>query len=466
MKKLLLINLPKYELLAPPSSIAALNGVAKSCGYATDIVDFNLILNSELSNDENDILDNWFMNIDNSPDEELIKKIYQLWSEHVEDKLTEHYDYVCISVFTFWSLNIARLLLTYHNRNSRTVPIVIGGNGCNSCFEDTKIPFHDWVKDFADHICLTDGEQFLANLLTNDIVYETLDNIPFPDYHNFNFNLYEESKLYITGSKGCVRRCTFCDIHNSWPTFRYRTAKNILDEILYHYNEHGITKFDFTDSLINGSVSNFYKFNCLLAEEKQKHSHLKDIQYIGQAICRSKKQMPTTNYEAMYYAGCVQLTIGIESFSGTVRNHMGKKFNNTDIDYHIQQCAYYGIPNVWLMLTGYPTETIDNHYENIKGLERYQKYIKSGTIELIRWGTTMHLMNDIPITKLVVAMSDLTDHNMYNWVYKGNPGLTLSERIRRRMELHFKSVDLGYPQPRLYKELLQLNNLAKKYCNK
>ena len=75
---------------------------------------------------------------------------------------------------------------------------------------------------------------------------------------------YHDKKIYITGSKGCVRDCTFCDVAALWPKFRYRKAENLVQEIKEQFYNYGITTFDFTDSLINGSVSNFYEFNCLL----------------------------------------------------------------------------------------------------------------------------------------------------------------------------------------------------------
>jgi hypothetical protein len=343
--------------------------------------------------------------------------------------------------------------------------------------------FADWVSDnhLADFIVRGDGEPTFDAILkgqteipgVNGTIQKydwNIDTYPIPDYSKFDLSLYNSKKVYITGSRGCVRNCTFCDIAVSWPKFRYRKASSIVDEIKKHYYDIGVESFDFTDSLINGSISNFYEFNIALAEEKAKNSDLKNINYIGQFICRPQSQMSASHYEAIYYAGCKQLTVGIESFSENVRTHMRKKFSDADIDYHIAQSSYWGIQNVWLMICGYPTETIQDHQANLDALKKYQPYAEQGIIELIRWGTTMHLFDDTPIvSESMIHELDIQlygDHDpgfnsVYNWISGKNPQLDLTERLRRRVEIHEQCVRYGYPQPRVRQELSAIKNLAK-----
>jgi radical SAM superfamily enzyme YgiQ (UPF0313 family) len=174
----------------------------------------------------------------------------------------------------------------------------------------------------------------------------------------------------------------------------------------------------------------------------------------------------------MYYAGCKQITVGIESFSNTVRNHMKKKFSDTDIEYHLEQCKYWNIPNVFLMITGYPTETINDHIKNCSAILKYKDYAKMGIIEMIRWGTTMHLIPDTPITSEenikqlgLKGRNDKTigfePESQYYWHSDANPSLTIQERIRRRVQLHQLSVAHGYPQPRVKNELLTILEMSK-----
>ena len=477
MKSILLTSLPKYDLVAPPAAIGVLQGVAKDHGLETSIFDFNLYLNKTLSKEEWFELDNWCIFIQHKISKSLEQKILKLWDEEIAKRLPTGCEYLLISVFSYWSLYIARLIITHENKKLRPYKLIVGGNGVVSKFPDTNQYFADWNKqnNFIEHLITGDGETPLGKLFSKgQITYDNdnIDSFPFPTYQGYDLNDYEEKKVYITGSRGCVRHCTFCDIYNIWPKFKYRSSESLVNEIKSHFYKHGVTRFDFTDSLINGSVSNFYKFNVLLAEEKEKNKDLRDIGYLGQFICRPKHQMPESHYEAMYYAGCKQITVGIESFSNTVRNHMKKKFSDTDIEYHLEQCKYWNIPNVFLMITGYPTETINDHIKNCSAILKYKDYAKMGIIEMIRWGTTMHLIPDTPITnKENIEQLGLKGRNnktigfepesQYYWHSDANPSLTIQERIRRRVQLHQLSVAHGYPQPRVKNELLTILEMSK-----
>ena len=477
MKSMLMTSIPRYDLVAPPAAIGILQGVAEENGIHTEVFDFNLFLKQNLSDSEWQELDDWCVFIKHHISDALKSKILQHWDQQIQKRLPAGCEYLLMSVFSYWSLYIARLLLTHEGTKVRPYKLIVGGNGVSSKFPDTNIYFKEWNNqhNYIEHLILGEGEKPLAEILSNGkISYEdgNIDSFPFPSYAGYNLNDYEEQKVYLTGSRGCVRKCTFCDIENIWPKFRYRSAESLIEEIKKHHEMHGVTRFDFTDSLINGSVSNFYKFNMLLAEAKAKDTSLKEIKYLGQAICRPRHQMPETHYEAMHYAGCQQLTIGIESFSNDVRNHMKKKFSDRDIEYHLEQCKYWSIPNIFLMITGYPTETINDHKKNLQDLEKYKDYAKMGIIEMIRWGTTMHLIPDTPITnpKYVKELGlKGRDHrpigfdpgSQYYWHSTTNPDLTLRERIRRRIELHQHSVRLGYPQPRVQNELTSVLGMAK-----
>jgi len=474
MNSLLIVNLPKYDINSPCAATAVLMGIAYDNIYQPYESDFNIFLYKNLSKPEWKELDMW--PVTGKISSKLSNRIISLWNKMINDNLPVNCEYLCISVFSYSSLYIAKLLLETEKKNNNNYKIIVGGNGITSPFPDTGIYFTDWAKnnDYADFLVTGDGESSFAEILSNgnnSYNLDNLDTIPYPDYSKFNYDDYSEKKAYITSSRGCVRRCTYCDVNDIWPQFRYRSPVSIVNEIKKHFYETGITDFDFTDSLINGSSSNFFKFNTLLAEEKEKHPDLKDIKYRGQSICKTQKSMPEEHFEAMYYAGCQQLTTGVESFSESVRNDMRKKFSNDDLDYYLEQCGRWGIPNIFLMLVGYPTETETHHKENCEGLYKYKKYSDTGIIELIRFGTTMKIIEGTPVAdpKFIKDLGitfttdrDLNNINFY-WSASTNSSNTLDERIRRRLELHEICVELNYPQPRLTTELSELKELAKMF---
>ena len=438
MKKLILVNLPKHDSIAPPAALGALAAATVRAGWEYDVYDFSLICREHLSNDDHAELTDWLMLVQETLSPSTQNNVLELW-----DRFLPEGDIYGISLFSYWSIRIA-LLLHDHRPMNR----FYGGSGCSSKIPGTNTSFHDFVDN---DVCIGNGEQWIYEYLSGMKYTETH---LVPNYSKFDLSEYTD-KLYITGSYGCVRRCTFCDIQNMWPQFAWKQPTDIVHEIKTLHQIHSIRKFDFTDSLINGSVSLFGEFNKLLAQENL------DIKYYGQFICRPRSQMPEEHYKLMREAGCTQLTVGIESFSVDVRNHMKKKFSNDDIDYHLEMSAKYGIQNVLLMLTGYPTETMDDHDENIKALYKYQKYARFGVIELVRWGTTMHLIEDTPITNdYYTDQLGLHRNTSYDWISDANPTLTLEERIRRRVELHSISSQLNYCQPRVREELQSLLKLV------
>jgi hypothetical protein len=63
--------------------------------------------------------------------------------------------------------------------------------------------------------------------------------------------------------------------------------------------------------------------------------------------------------------------------------------------------------------------------------------------------------------ELQLSFTDNAFHDsMFNWVAGINPGLDLAERIRRRIELHELSMELGYSMPHSKKELSSMYQLA------
>ena len=151
-------------------------------------------------------------------------------------------EYVLMSVFSYWSIYIARLIIEHENKKLKPYKLIVGGNGVSSKFPDTNQYFKDWNEQhkYIEHLILGEGESPIANIITKGkVTYNDndLDSYPFPTYGGFDFTNYQEKKVYITGSRGCVRKCTFCDIYNIWPKFRYRSAKSLVEEIKKHYYE-------------------------------------------------------------------------------------------------------------------------------------------------------------------------------------------------------------------------------------
>ena len=75
-------------------------------------------------------------------------------------------------------------------------------------------------------------------------------------------------------------------------------------------------------------------------------------------------------------SGAQSLSIGVESGSESVRDHMKKQFSNKDLDEFMEQAYKNQVKLRFLMIIGYPTETIKDFNDTLDMFERYKQYKK------------------------------------------------------------------------------------------
>jgi radical SAM superfamily enzyme YgiQ (UPF0313 family) len=140
---------------------------------------------------------------------------------------------------------------------------------------------------------------------------------------------------------------------------------------------------------------------------------------------------------------------GIESGSERVREHMGKKFSDEDLDYHYEMSSKHDITNSLLLFTGYPTETIEDHQDTLNLLKRYQKYLVDGTISMLVLSEPMILLRNTPLANMQDELGLVLFNNEYGntlWTADTNPTFTVEEKYRRYLETNRLSLELGYPR--------------------
>jgi radical SAM superfamily enzyme YgiQ (UPF0313 family) len=268
---------------------------------------------------------------------------------------------------------------------------------------------------------------------------------------DYDLEIQGHKRINITGSRGCVRDCTFCDVGVLWKKFRYRSSGNIVDEMVAHYQSVGATSFAFSDSLVNGSIKQFTEMlESIIARSNE--FDRKRLLLTGTFIIRPKQSHPERLFELMHLAGFEEPHIGIESGSEPVRHHIGKKFSNDDIAWHFEMCEKYKLKNWVFMLVGYPTETKQDFQATCDLLVASQRYILNKTILGIGIWSTLALLPGTPLDLMkdqlgLYHVHDSDREQYVNWQTTTNPSLTLSERNKRFLDLLELAVDLRYPLP-------------------
>jgi len=462
--KNLLVAVPQLEVHRPPVSTALLAGIMHGEGHEVSCIDLNIQMYNDWGEREYySYVDVWEKT--REPTEEEIHNIRNFIVEH----LLPHCDVntrVLISVFTgnsqLFTKHSCELILQYYP----DCEIVLGGMGCTKGFGSYMLE-----TSLCSHVVYGEGEQALIELLKGNTDYPGIDNEStqiqvsdlntksFPDYSDVNFDKYDylysdRREVNIVGSRGCVRKCTYCDVAAYWPKFRYRSGQNIADEMINYYEKHGISQFYFTDSLINGSLKAFRDMCNKLAIYNQ--THKAGFKWGGQFIFKQKKTITDDYFDMISQAGGDQFYVGIETGSDKIRWEMDKKFTNEDIDYHLEHFRRVGLRCFYLMIIGYHTETLQDHKDNLAMYARWQKYVATGTIAGIDLSTSLQFMVNTPLERMIDSHGIVFPTKAYNadgsetinrlvWTSKANPDLTFEERIRRRLEVHNEAIKYKWP---------------------
>lgn len=456
MKDILLCIMPRVEPNAPTAGAGVLKAHLLEAGYDATVLDLNIDLYQhlkKLGTAEKHFFDNevYFSNQPSHPINEDFEKFYE---EHkdwfmnwIEKFRLINPTWIGMSLLSAFSLSASMKMSLLIKEHLPHIKIVWGGT--NVQHDGFFAPVHSGM---IDAFIKGDAERGIIELLKGNWDYPGINNtkeideiIPFdlslpPNYDDIHWDMYEtkffNKPAYITASRGCVRKCTFCNDWQIWPTYRMKSAKKIAEDLDNLKGKYGRNTFLFTDSLLNGNLKIFKETLIELKKIKEKYPD-EPFWWSSHMIVRPKSQWPEEIFQLMAESGCVEAVIGVESFSERVRNHMGKKFTNDDIWYTFEMLNKYKIKNQCLMLVGYATETEEDHQENLRCIDYvYEKgwgYAREGNWDLFRWtfGNSLLLNEKHSLFDMVKTDPTWQWKSAMDWIYKEND---MATRLRRWKE--------------------------------
>ena len=398
---IVLVTASYTEHYAPLPAIAILKSVAEKAGMSAKAIDLNQKYSKRIVNDLycSQIVD-WFLNETYHPEiENTITKI-------VDDMADEIMSYspkiVGISVFSYANQIGAKYLAIAIKERDPNIKIIMGGQGLfdNVGGEGKYIEGLQEMK-LLDNYFVNDAEQTFYKWLLGEKIEEgmhhkdwdkqtgsALTKMSFPSYDDHDFAHYREPIITINSSRGCVRKCKFCSDIVRWQKYQYRKGVEIFDEMLHQIKKYNVTKFYFTDPLINGNVREFRVLINLIAKYNRENPNGK-ISYYAAFIFRPQNQFTPEDWEVLAESNPYRLQVGIESLDEDVRFHMGKKFNQADLGYGLDHCLKHNIYIEGNMIVGYPTEdqhSVDKAKKWLANNTKYQPILEFG------FGGTMMLL--------------------------------------------------------------------------
>jgi len=380
-----------------------------------------------------------------------------------------------ISVFTLYQHRATYLLASAIRKECPDISIILGGMGLNiSCssmsnlinLSKTQIldPFHIFMrkKKLCDEVILgVSGygglvevmERLIGERKAHDInqatAKTTLFRSPIPNYDDYTLEDYiwpETPAVPITGSRGCVRQCTFCDVPGQFGRFSIRTGTDVAEEMLYLSERYNIRKFEFTDSLVNGSLKAFKDWMTVVAEYNDNHPPEKRITWFGQYITRPQKEVPTELYDLMRRSGVVNLVIGVESGSDRILDSMKKKIKVKDVHDELAMFYKHDIKTHFLVFSGFYNETQESFKETLKFAVDCQRYVANGTITKFSVGPPLFINSTTYLYDHAEDLGiELDPYDDTNWRYAENPEYDVITRIFNRIVQQSLTDQLGFP---------------------
>ena len=461
-ERVALVMIPYLRPDFPPLSLALLKGIFKYEGIPSKTIDLNIFIKEHFNHHELIELENFCSESICKDQKKVIKKLRKFFKFYIKEFILPFKPTIVgLSLFSFFMQRAAELFAMELRRYIPEINIFAGGSGVTRFLN--KDQTDDWSKlvtkkKLINHVIIGEGEQAVLDYikfqknnieivpqLNNFNLRERMpcyDDIDIKSYKNEAFLEFDNSQLTvpITGSRGCVRKCSFCNVESLWPKYVFRSGTDIVNEMEHYMTNLNIKNFKFTDSLINGSNKAWRELNHEIVSRKL------SLNYTGQFIAKPLGQTTQNDYDMAQKAGASKLFIGIESGSENVRNHMGKKFNNASLWDTIENLSERDIMTHWMLITGYPTETKEDFEDTLDLIRRFKKFNDRITLSFV----SFILLPDSPIAYKskydhLTFKKEYPDRDIVNyWLCEQNNTLDFDERLHRFETAKKIGMDYGY----------------------
>jgi len=260
---------------------------------------------------------------------------------------------------------------------------VLGGSAAGSGY---KFFLNDGVIDF---LVAGEGEEAIIDILSDNwknnpaivspqgrrvpekIAIKNIDSLPMPSYRDFDVKVYIENSFLDTGwrylpmitSRGCPFTCNFC-----YPNFgnlvRLRSEDAVIEEMKYLNKTYGVEAVYFWDEIQFLNKEWMESFCRKLSDQKVK------LKWVcsSRANLLREKDMPLLRLAKK--AGCVRISIGIESGNQGILDRMNKGTKVQQVADALRVIRSCGIKATGTILAGYPGESCATLSDTVKFANR------------------------------------------------------------------------------------------------
>jgi len=215
--------------------------------------------------------------------------------------------------------------------------------------------------------------------------HEDLNLLPFPARHLFpDSDVVDRSGIHgqekgvpattVITSRGCPYSCNFCcKGHPMFNWYRYRSAFNVLEELIFLKERYGIEHVRFVDD----------EFTLHKGRTTELMNALRPLDLTWVCITRADT-LDADLLSLMKLAGCVEVHIGVETGSDRLLKLMNKQTTSRILKYGVRLIKNMGIRVKTYLMWKYPGETEEDREATIEFIRETQpdKYTISRFIPL------------------------------------------------------------------------------------
>lgn len=442
MMKLAIAILPIWTNNTLPYALSHISAYLRKAGYIVKVYDFNIKLWHDLNknNDYWEPSSYYKFEISEYFKINILPKIKKYLDSYIESLIKNDFDIIGFSIFST-SVHVTGYIAESLKKIKPEIKIVYGGPEAkkNSALDHLK-------KGLVDAIIPGDGEETFVKIISKwennesihqisgivsknsngEIIYGpkaqklNLDELPIPDFSDYQISSYKERSLPFIVSRGCVGACAFCTERDK---FRMRSPKNILNEMKNRIIKYGITRFESCDSLINGNHKKLEELVELIIKENM------NISWGGSA--RIDKRLTPDLLKKLLKAGCYWLIFGIESGSNKVLKLLNKGIKTDTANDVIKDSFNAGIQVIVNIFVGFPGEEEEDFNDTLKFLLKNKDFIYK-----VNANHSMIILENSEVYKNPKKYGVLTDRDG-KIIYNGEDGWMTVDK-RNRLEIRKK----------------------------
>ena len=207
-----------------------------------------------------------------------------------------------------------------------------------------------------------------------------LDELPFPYYDKLPMHKFESG--LIVSSRGCPHRCTFCTRGLQEGIYRWRSAKNVVDEMELLEKKYNMKRIYFQDLEFTVNKNRTLEI-------------CKEIKERGLSIkwgCSGRFDdiKEKSILEELKSANMTLINFGLESGSETMIKNCNKKLELNHVVVVSKWCKEIGIKMNTYLICAMPGETKETLDESIRFIAKHDLGMGGGNLPIPYPGTELH----------------------------------------------------------------------------